>query len=620
MLFKNLYNWIKYKTLPPSVLFKNRLFLERDVKNRRILSNLGLTFRNSKWSSYARPNISVKLTTNYLNVVRSLVLLLFAFFIITSLHSNYTFIETYNNLYFLWWSIVDCLIFCYLFCYFFIIFWVHTIIVQLENFYANTVTGVSVLTKPISNKLKVKSNFSCSKNDVVIPKHLHKYVLYNWLKIPQTSTKSFFENFFTEPNRFSPGVNPTSLKLIYQLANSISQTSSFNTSTSLTTPSNVSNYGTILTKPFLTETNFSDLLLDYNLRLRSSKNHPKSNKTLLIDNRCKWNMFTVNNLSTKTLVERGINGVFYVPSINFRLLNFYNSNLTYPLFTQYSLKESTQNIKTQQWLYRYNLLHRSVIKNLHNLTVSKKLMGSGFYDSKLTSHNLWAPNELGVHKDSSVIQNISSLLYNDNDVVKNNFFSTEQKNVKKNIGLTSSYQISFSWFLKRVYNLNGLQNNTPFFNYSTKKISLNQSNFLTNDLDHKNLLSFFTRSSSLTNNNFLGVFNFSDCFLRDSSNRFGSKEQLNYIEKDILFFTATNLPYNLTSLNIASWLFSNSSTSKTFCYFQTTDLPVEKRFNFTFLTLNSKGTQNTTNNFYYPANSLLEDLFLKDLKLLVNKK
>jgi hypothetical protein len=49
MLFQRLYNWIKYKTLPSSFLFKNRLFIERDSKHRRVLSNFGLSFRNSKW-------------------------------------------------------------------------------------------------------------------------------------------------------------------------------------------------------------------------------------------------------------------------------------------------------------------------------------------------------------------------------------------------------------------------------------------------------------------------------------------------------------------------------------------------------------------------------------------
>ena len=57
-MFKRLYNWLKLKTLPSSILFKNRLFVERDSKHRRIMSNFGLTFRNSKWSEYAIKKIT----------------------------------------------------------------------------------------------------------------------------------------------------------------------------------------------------------------------------------------------------------------------------------------------------------------------------------------------------------------------------------------------------------------------------------------------------------------------------------------------------------------------------------------------------------------------------------
>lgn len=52
MLFKHFYTWIKFKTLPPSFLFKNRLFVERDSKRTRIFNNVGLTFRNERWTNW----------------------------------------------------------------------------------------------------------------------------------------------------------------------------------------------------------------------------------------------------------------------------------------------------------------------------------------------------------------------------------------------------------------------------------------------------------------------------------------------------------------------------------------------------------------------------------------
>ena len=69
MLFSKIFNWVKYKTLPPSILFSNRLFVERDSKHRRVTSNLGLTFRNSKWSTYARSNINIGHQSSYFNLL-----------------------------------------------------------------------------------------------------------------------------------------------------------------------------------------------------------------------------------------------------------------------------------------------------------------------------------------------------------------------------------------------------------------------------------------------------------------------------------------------------------------------------------------------------------------------
>jgi hypothetical protein len=47
-IFNKIYSNFKAKMLPPSLNSKNRLFIERDSKHRRITSNIGTTFRNSK--------------------------------------------------------------------------------------------------------------------------------------------------------------------------------------------------------------------------------------------------------------------------------------------------------------------------------------------------------------------------------------------------------------------------------------------------------------------------------------------------------------------------------------------------------------------------------------------
>jgi hypothetical protein len=60
MLFQALYNWIKYKSLPPSFLFKNRLFIERNSQRPRITARLGSTFKASKWSLFSQINVTKK--------------------------------------------------------------------------------------------------------------------------------------------------------------------------------------------------------------------------------------------------------------------------------------------------------------------------------------------------------------------------------------------------------------------------------------------------------------------------------------------------------------------------------------------------------------------------------
>ena len=107
MLFNRVFNWIKYKTLPPSILFLNRLFVERDSKHRRLTSNLGLTFRNSKWSMYARTNINeishAGLYTSVLAIIGFVVTLL----LIYSVFTYYDLKIVINSLLVNLWFIMD---------------------------------------------------------------------------------------------------------------------------------------------------------------------------------------------------------------------------------------------------------------------------------------------------------------------------------------------------------------------------------------------------------------------------------------------------------------------------------------------------------------------------------
>ena len=57
-------------------------------------------------------------------------------------------------------------------------------------------------------------------------------------------------------------------------------------------------------------------------------------------------------------------------------------------FISTMINNSLRSIKSYYWLYKYNLLHRSVFKNSHNLTIVKKLLTTGFYDTTVKTNNL----------------------------------------------------------------------------------------------------------------------------------------------------------------------------------------------------------------------------------------
>jgi hypothetical protein len=57
-MFIRMYNYLKYYNNSSSFNFRNLFFVERSAKFRRIMSNVGSTFRNSKWTDYSLNNVN----------------------------------------------------------------------------------------------------------------------------------------------------------------------------------------------------------------------------------------------------------------------------------------------------------------------------------------------------------------------------------------------------------------------------------------------------------------------------------------------------------------------------------------------------------------------------------
>ncbi len=203
MLFQRLYNWIKYKTLPSSFLFKNRLFIERDSKHRRILSNFGLSFRNSKWSNYESYNIKMQFKTLYFKYVLIIFFIFFFSIFIFYFKKYYIFFYFFNNLSFFFWISIDS--FDY---YLSFLIWFFTISFSFffnllysffffNNFFLKNkdkeVFHFNFFLNSSFNKNFHKKNLYASKHDL-------NWILYSWLINTETKkTPKILENLFETP-------------------------------------------------------------------------------------------------------------------------------------------------------------------------------------------------------------------------------------------------------------------------------------------------------------------------------------------------------------------------------------------------------------------------------------
>lgn len=104
-----------------------------------------------------------------------------------------------------------------------------------------------------------------------------------------------------------------------------------------------------------------------------------------------------------------------------------------------------------RWVYRYNLLHRGSVAAAHNLTMSKKLLSSGYFDSSLQSRNLWASGFFAKSQQRPVkrlVPKTMRALYGDVLTGSSTAFSN-----------LNFYEESYFWNLKRFYMLNNLAAN-----------------------------------------------------------------------------------------------------------------------------------------------------------------
>jgi len=452
MLFSRVYNWIKYKTLPPSVLFLNRLFVERDSKHRRVTSNLGLTFRSSKWSTYARVNVNLNSKTSYSQmVVKALLigLLLLSLYSFSSYY-NTTPLSSYG--YPLVWFLFDADLYLKvifsssLFCT------LQLMMSSLQNKLLGSFSLPNVTEHSLSQPAAIPAQ---------LPKRLHKSVLYAWLTSnPLTADAS--QMFSALENSSSSNTSLEITQRLYQLSNLLSKSNQSSISTGSLfrkleseALSEVSRYAT------LSSNVHSSAALDYLLL-----SPQRDLATPPYFNECSyWSLDSIQReLGTSPETLKTLEGLFYSTNFSYSKLNNLSSSLSEMGNLRYSVEDQLSTIRWQRWLYKYNILHRASLKNTMYLTSAKKLLSSGFYDSSLLTNNIWASSTLGTSAQTQdMVQSLTQAIYGDFSRVN----STLNTHMAPNSGFYNSallgslgfYELSYHWFIQRFYQLNTLNSN-----------------------------------------------------------------------------------------------------------------------------------------------------------------
>lgn len=449
MLFSKVYNWIKYKTLPPSFLFLNRLFVERDSKHRRITSNLGLTFRNSKWSSYARTNTNIAAKRSYFTSFLRFLAFLALVIVLSSFREYYDFTSIFSPLYTVLWFLVDtdlylkALLVSSFLC---------LLQASLRAVYSYALSGFSapVLEAPVAHS--DASNFS-------LPSRLHKPIVYSWLV--SRPFNSDFEKFFESRN-----AEPSTLSVLYKSlflsTHLVHQTNNlFSTPAFLSTLCSTLNpkFSQACISGLLSSQSAKSQLISLEYCIFSANSSVSSSYFSKLSN---WTLDSLQSelkLSKEGLVST--RGLFYWTNLTNSELTSLTSN--WPELG--SLRPAVDNqlsvIRWNRWLYKYNLLHRSALKHTSRLTSAKRLIGTGFYDSSLTSRNLWAASTLSDNVfDAGTVGILHRKLYGDYSGLYANSASSIRPSFNfyqsADINLLNFYENSYHWSIQRFYKLSTL--------------------------------------------------------------------------------------------------------------------------------------------------------------------
>lgn len=636
MLFQRLYNWIKYKTLPPSFLFKNRLFIERDSKHRRVLSNFGLTFRNSKWSNYEAYNIKTQFKNSYYRFMFFILFFFLSVFILINFNKYYILSYCFNSFSFLFWIGIDTIDY-----YISFLVWFFTITSSIflnliysyfffNNFSENE-KNKKIFSNNFTKKLELQSKSNTDMN--FISKHDLNLILYSWL----TNSNSI-KSSKTIDNLFENNLNSKSWVEINNFFNNLyksfffinlskNKSDKININHSLTRIIN-KNKQSILTNDdlFITNLSYSENILHMFLNnyLFKNKSHFKlfneSSISSPIKNRFEWNLYNFNNeVNRYPFIIKSKLGFFFFNDLNYNRMSFLLTNFNELWSLNYYMKNQINTAKWNRWLYRYSILHRKILKNSHKITLSKRVLNSGIFDSNVFDKNIWNNQHLSKYSNLTQSSALFNLFYSDflsdkklnyicnHQNLINNLLTTNELSIFKN------YENSYFWFLKRFYSFNTLPTNRILSKNKLKIENklLTLANFKNNKNDQFNTIySYLLKSNYLTHGdlNHLIQLKSSNYFINQDNN-----VSLSSNFKDIFILNNDSDLFSKDNLNTLYWISSNSTYLNYLSYFNYLSYKnqeiskISSNFDIT------KKLNNETNFYLFLSSLPLDNNYLNDI-------
>lgn len=377
-MFRKVYTYLKRQTLPTSLLLKNRLLVERQWKHRRIMSNFGTTFRNSKWSDYSSQNVTPRMNIQLLAGLGKIL----SVFVL--------------GLSFSW-----------------VLFLAYTTDVDLLSILYPSISSISDIFGSLANTLI--DGWS------LIPLYgtllMHLVAANGLVAVVWVWSMAIFPNSMnSRPARAETPLLTADINANLAL-NSVRESSFTVVSLDQRQAPVLTLYKALqypsLVRPHLSvnEVNpYAGLMLNMPHTLTSIY----TNTLIHDDNR--WALSAIHReRSTLDTQAQILRGPFYLTSLDYNFLTLVNE-LPELRFVATHLRSGLKLNKSIRWLYRYSMLHRKSTKRAHFLTLTKQFVSSGFFGEHMTARNLWAagtffPATFNSPKIASIVGAQYRLLY-----------------------------------------------------------------------------------------------------------------------------------------------------------------------------------------------------------------